>query len=139
MFRISANGAAIPFRYSKEISLIANVNYLFDPTVCQSTTLRKVQKTKSVIFRCVCSCSFRHRRLPDLKHPTHPIYPIMFVREAETRAVGKVSGYNFHYQTIRSTMYGTFLFKKRKIADSQMPAFRAGKTYGEVSEESFPH
>ena len=75
MFRISANGAAIPFRYSKEISLIANVNYLFDPPVCQSTTLRKVQKTKSVIFCCVCSCSFRHRRLPDLKHPTHPIYP----------------------------------------------------------------
>ena len=101
MFRISANGTAIPFRYSKEISLIANLNYLFDPTVCQSTTLRQVQKTKSVIFCCVCSCSFRHRRLPDLKHPTHPIYPSLFVREAETRAVGKVSGYNLHYQTIR--------------------------------------
>ena len=69
----------------------------------------------------------------------HPIYSSLFVREAETRAVGKVSGYNWHYQTIRSTMYGTFLFKKRKVADSQMPAFRAGKTYGEVSEESFPH
>ena len=73
-------------------------HWLLTSTIClilvfvTSSTLQQVQKTKSFIFL------FGHRRLPDLDYPTHPIDPNLFARKAETCAVGKVSGYNLHYQ-----------------------------------------
>ena len=87
MFCISAKGFAIFPRYSREISLIANVSNLFDPTVCQSTILRH-------------PCSFRDRRLPDLKYLTHPIYANLFAREAV-----QWERYQGTICTIRSTLY----------------------------------
>jgi hypothetical protein len=112
-------------------------HWLPSSTIClillfvTSSTLRQVQKTKSSY-----SVGYTVALLATVGFRTWVILPTQLTPTCLPAKQKHVQWerYQGTICTFRSTIYGTFLFKKHKIADA---SFRTGKKL--VSEEPFPH
>ena len=110
-----------------------NVNNLFDPTVCHilhppASAENYSKSSYSVEYTVALLATVGFRSWISL--PTQLTQTCLPAKQKHVQW----ERYQGTICTFRSTIYGTFLFKKYKIADA---SFRTGKNM--VSEEPFPH